>query len=104
MGAQYIMVGSITFCSYNERASGIVIPVLGTAAKAKTAYVTIDIRLIDTESGEIVYANYKTGEATSKSTKTIGSSEKAVEGLLSLAVRNSVEKHVSSIKVLALTL
>lgn len=103
-GAQYIMIGSVTLCHYSEKASGIVIPVLGTTAKAKTAYVTIDLRLVDVETGEIVYTSAKTGESTNKSKKTIGSSEKAIEGLLSMAIRSSVEKHISSMKVLSLTL
>ena len=97
MGAQYILTGAITLYQYNEKASGFVIPLLGSATKAKTAYVLTDVRIIDAETSEILYAADKLGEAKQTS-KTSGKSSKIIDGLLSMATRDSVVKHASAIK------
>lgn len=101
-GAQYFMTGSVTMYYYSEKASGFVLPVIGTSAKAQTAYVVIDIRIIDAESGEIVYAYDQTGDATNKEKTSIGNSSKMTGGLLGLATRNAVSKHVSAMRGLKL--
>ena len=101
-GAQYIMTGAVTLYYYSEKASGFVLPILGTSAKAKTAYVVIDIRIIDVETGEIVYASNMTGDATNKEKKSIGSYSKMSGGLLGLATRDAVNKHISAMKGLNL--
>ena len=96
------MTGAVTLCYYSEKASGFVLPVLGMATKARTAYVVIDLRIIDVETGEIVYASNQTGDATNKDKKNIGKSSKVVGGLIGNATRNAVNKHVSAMKSLTL--
>ena len=101
-GAQYIMTGAVTLYYYSEKASGFVFPVLGASTRAKTAYVVIDIRIIDVATSQIVYASAQTGESkqTSKQTNVLlgRNYSKMVGGLLSMAARNSVMKHVSAIR------
>jgi curli biogenesis system outer membrane secretion channel CsgG len=99
-GAQYVMMGAITLCYYSEKASGFIFPVLGFETRAKTAYVVIDIRIVDVETGDILYTESKTGEASNKTKKNIAQSEKMIGGLLDMATRNAVDKHVSAIRVL----
>ncbi len=101
-GAQYIMTGAVTLYYYNEKASGFTLPLLGSSAKAKTAYVVLDIRIIDVETSEIVYASNQTGDATNRERKSIGSSSKVIGGLLGMATRNAVEKQVSELRTLKL--
>ena len=97
-GAQYVMMGAITLHYYSEKASGFIFPVLGFETRAKTAYVVLDIRIVSVETGDIVYTESKTGEASNKSRKNIVSSEKMIGGLLDMATRNAVDKHVSAIQ------
>ncbi|MBQ6972833.1 MAG: SEL1-like repeat protein [Synergistaceae bacterium] len=101
-GAQYIMTGAVTLYYYNEKASGLALPIIGTSAKAKTAYVVIDLRIIDVETSEIVYAYDQIGEATNKERKSIASYSKMAGGLLGLATRDAVGKHVSAMRGLNL--
>ncbi|MBR2207980.1 MAG: hypothetical protein IJ859_04130 [Synergistaceae bacterium] len=71
---------------------------LGAETKAKTAYVVIDLRVIDVETGEIVYAQDKTGKATQNAKKsTLKDYNKVVGGLLDAATRDAVSKHVSAL-------
>ena len=97
-GAQYAILGAITLCYYSEKASGSVFPILGSSTKAKTAYVVLDIRIVDVETSEILYASAQTGEATQTANTSLGNHRKIVGGLLSLAIHDSVMKHVSAIK------
>ena len=97
-GAQYIMTGSITLYYYSEKASGFAFPVIGSSTKAKTAYVVLDLRIYDAETSDILYASAQTGEATQTAKTSPGNRSKMVGGLLSLAIRDSVLKHVSAIK------
>ena len=98
-GAQYVMMGAVTLHYYSEKASGFIFPVLGFETRAKTAYVVLDIRIVNVETGDIVYAESKAGEASSKGKKNIVSSEKMIGGLLDMATRNAVDKHVSAIQI-----
>ena len=96
--AQYVMTGAITLYYYSEKSSGFVLPILGAETKAKTAYVVIDLRVIDVETGEIVYAHDKTGKATQNTKKsTLKDYNKVVGGLLDAATRDAVSKHVSAL-------
>ena len=101
-GAQYVILGSVTLYHYSEKASGFAIPILGSSTKAKTAYVVLHLRITDVETGEIVYAYDKEGDATNKDKKSPGSSSKMIGGLLEMATRNAVEKHVAAMKVINL--
>ena len=98
MGAQYVMIGAITLYYYSEKGSGFPFPILGFATKDKTAYVVIDIRIVNVSTGLIVYTDSQTGEASQKNKTAPGSYSKMTEGLLGMAVRNSVKKHVSAIR------
>lgn len=107
-GAQYTMTGAITHYHYYEKGSGFAIPVLGHATQAKTAYVTLDIRIMDNSTGAIVYASDATGEAKQSAKGAIaaykgffiGGYDRTTGGLLATATRNSVMKHVEAIKAI----
>ena len=101
-GAQYIITGAITLYYYSEKGSGFLLPILGAATQAKTAYVVIDSRIIDVETGKIVYASGQTGDATNKAKTSITNYNKMIGGLLGMATRNAVEKHVSAMRGLTL--
>ena len=101
-GAQYIITGAITLYYYSEKGSGFLLPILGAATQAKTAYVVIDARIIDVETGKIVYASDQTGDATNKAKTSIANYNKMVGGLLGMATRNAVEKYVSAMRGLTL--
>ncbi len=101
-GAQLTMTGAITQYFYN--ASGGVIPVPGGGAglASRTAYVTIDLRIINTSTGEIVYAAAEQGA----SNQTLGGvitqygafGSGKIGGILAAATRKAVIKHVESMK------
>ena len=105
-GVRYMMTGAITLYYYAEKGSGFAIPILGSATQAKTAYVVLDIRIIDTSTGEIVYTSDQVGEAKQVATGAIaaykgffiGSYKRTTGGLLATATRNSIMKHVNAIK------
>ena len=108
-GAQYVMFGVITLCYYSEKASGFVFPILGIETKANTAYVVLDIRIVNVETREIVYTETKTGEYTQKSNKaslsykgvSAGVHNKMIGGLLEMAAHDAIDKHISAIRVMA---
>ena len=109
-GLQYTMTGSITLYYYSEKGSGIALPILGMATQAKTAYVMIDLMIIDNVTGEIIYANNQYGEAKQVAKGAgasykgffIGGYSKKTGGILAEATRNAVIKHVSAIQALDL--
>ena len=104
-GVQYNMTGAITLYYYSEKGSGFAIPVLGHATMAKTAYVVLDIRIIDNSTGSIVYAASETGTAKQAAKGAIaaykgffiGSYNRTTGGILATATRDAVMKHVASI-------
>ena len=105
-GAQYSMTGAITLYHYNEKAGGIVLPVIGTASEAKTAYVVLEIRIIDNSTGQIVYTADQEGKAKRESKGFgggykgfyVGQYKKTYGGILGSATRDAVLKHVAAIK------
>ena len=109
-GLQYTMAGSITLYYYTEKGSGIVLPILGMATEAKTAYVVIDLMIIDNSTGEIIYANNQYGEAKQVAKGAgasykgffVGGYSRRAGGLLQEATRDAVIKHVSAIMALDL--
>ena len=109
-GLQYTMAGSITLYYYTEKGSGVALPILGMATEAKTAYVVIDLMIIDNSTGEIIYANNQYGEAKQVAKGAgasykgffVGGYSKRAGGLLQEATRNAVIKHVSAILALEL--
>ncbi|MDR3230931.1 MAG: CsgG/HfaB family protein [Synergistaceae bacterium] len=102
-GAQYSMTGAITLYFYNASAGVVPIPGLGgVGAASNTAYVTLDIRVIDNSTGEIVYAAAEQGASNQTMgglvTKYGGFASGKFGGLLAAATRKSVMKHVESMK------
>jgi curli biogenesis system outer membrane secretion channel CsgG len=64
-GARYTMTGAITVYHYHASGGFIAVPgIAGAGAAEKTAYVTLDIRIIDNETSEVIYSAAQQGEAT----------------------------------------
>ena len=97
-GAEYTMTGAVTLYYYNEKAKSSVLPVLKTKAAAKTAYVLLEIRIIDNSTGEVVYADDQLGSATQETKSSPGRFSTTYGGILASATRNSVVKHASAIR------
>ena len=102
-GARYSMTGAITVYNYNAKAGAIYIPgIAGGAAAGKTAYVTLDIRIIDNQTGEVVYASAEEGKAKREASGILsqfgGFGSASYGGILATAARDSVRKHVESLK------
>ena len=103
-GAQYSMTGAITVYYYSEKGSGLVVPILGFATQAKTAYVMLDLRVIDNSTGDIVYAGSQLGESKQVAKGAaaaykgffIGGYNRTTGGILASATRNAVMKHVDA--------
>ena len=104
-GAQYTMTGAVTLYYYNEKANGIFLKVIGGAARAKTAYVLLDLRIIDNSTGDIVYAAEQLGTSQRDEKGAlgyyqgffIGGYKRTYGGILASATREAIVKHVSSI-------
>lgn len=102
-GARYTMTGAITVYYYNASGGYVHVPgILGAGAASKTAYVTIDLRVIDTATSEVVYANAEQGEAKREVEGILsayaGFARGSYGGILASATRDSVIKHVQSMK------
>ena len=108
--AKYTMTGAITAYHYHEKGNKIAIPVLEFKAQAKTAYVMLDIRIIDNETSETVYAENMLGESKQAEKGAavkykgffIGSYNNKTGGILATATRNAVMKHVAALKLVNL--
>ena len=105
-GVQYTMTGAVTLYYYSEKAGGIVLPIIGTASQAKTAYVVLEIRVIDNTTGQIVYTADEQGSAK-REMKGFGGGYKGFYagkykgtygGILGSATRDAVMKHVAGLK------
>jgi curli biogenesis system outer membrane secretion channel CsgG len=102
-GAQYTMTGAITLYFYNASAGLVYVPgILGAGAAGKTAYVTIDLRIISNTTGEVLYAAAEQGEAKREAaglvTRFGGFASGSYGGILASATRDSVMKHVETMK------
>ena len=103
MGARYQMTGAITVYYYNASGRAIVVPWLaGAAAADRTAYVQLDIRILDTATAQVVYAAQETGTATREVSGLVtrfgGFASGNYGGILAAATRDSVIKHVEQMK------
>lgn len=104
--AQFSMEGAITLYYYNEKARGFVLPVIGSAAIAKTAYVAIDLRIVDNRTGAIIYSSEQIGSSRQDAKGSlggykgffIGGYKRTHGGILASAARDAVMKHVTAIK------
>ena len=102
-GVQYTMTGAITLFYYNEK--GTMIPIIHQG-NAKTAYVMLELRIIDNTTGQIVYSAEQLGTAKRELKGWglayggfyIGSQNKTYGGILASATREAVIKHVAAIK------
>ena len=102
-GAEYTMTGAVTLYHYTTRGGAIGLAVIGGVAAAKTAYVTLDIRIIDNTTGEIVYTNVEEGRATREIAGGaggyrgffVGGGQATYGGILAAATRDAVIKHVN---------
>jgi curli biogenesis system outer membrane secretion channel CsgG len=104
-GARYTMTGAITVYHYNATGGAVYIPgIAGGAAAARTAYVTLDIRVIDTATSEIVYAAAEQGDARQEAggilTAFGGFATGSYGGILATATRDSVRKHAETMKTI----
>jgi curli biogenesis system outer membrane secretion channel CsgG len=101
-GAQYTMTGAVTLYYYNS--SGGVVHLKGVTGGllSRTAYVTLDIRIIDNSTSEVVYAAVEQGA----SNQTIGGAATRygafgggkTGGILAAATRNAVIKHAQTME------
>ncbi len=105
-GVEYTMTGAITLYYYDEKGAGIAIPIIGGASQKKTAYVTLEIRIISNTTGEIVYTSDQIGTSNRDSKGAIaaykgfyiGGYKRQYGGQLGSATREAVLKHVAAIK------
>jgi curli biogenesis system outer membrane secretion channel CsgG len=98
-GAQYTMTGAVTVYHYNAGGGAAVIPGIAGGAAAKTAYVTLDLRVIDNTTGEVVYAAAEQGKAKREAavivTRFGGFATGSYGGILASATRDAVMRHVA---------
>ncbi len=106
---QYVMSGAITMYYYSEKGSGFAIPILGSATRAKTAYVMIDLTITDMKTRQTIYASNELGQSNKQIAKGaiaaykgffIGSYQNQTGGILAMATRDSVKKHVAALKAI----
>ena len=101
-GAQYSMTGAITLYYYNASAGTIFLPGVAAGLVSNTGYVTLDLRIIDNATSEVVYAAAEQGA----SNQTIGGiatgfaafGQGRIGGVLAGATRNAVMRHVDRMK------
>ncbi len=96
--AEYLIIGSIS--EYGRKVtsdSGVF-----SRAKKQTAYATVNIRLVEIETGEIIYSDEGSGESSSEAKTVMGVggragydstlNDKAVSAAISKIVNNIIEK------------
>ncbi|MDR1873865.1 MAG: CsgG/HfaB family protein [Synergistaceae bacterium] len=101
-GAQYTLTGAVTVYHYRAGGGVVAIPGIAGGAAAKTAYVTLDIRVIDNTTSEVVYAAAEQGRATREAagivTRFGGFATASYGGILATATRDAVARHVTTMK------
>ncbi len=105
LGVEAIITGSITQFTLKKRGGVLPIPNVGGIAFGEAeAFVTLDVRMINVETGEIMLVAKETGRATHSvgglafGGMVYGQSE--AEGLLAAATRQCIEKIVKKIRAL----
>lgn len=106
-GAQYSMTGAVTEYHYKAAGGAVPIPGIGGVGGASnTAYVTLDIRIINNETGEVAYAAAERGASNQTLgglvTKYGGFGAGKINGILAAATQKAVMKHVESMRGLRL--
>ena len=102
-GAQYMMTGAVTVYYYNTSGGVVFVPgIAGAGAAGRTGYVTLDIRIIDSSTSQVVYAAAEQGSATREIgglvTRYGGFASGSHGGILASATRDAVMKHVETMK------
>jgi curli biogenesis system outer membrane secretion channel CsgG len=101
-GAQYTMTGAVTLYYYNSGGGVVYLPGVVGGLLSRTAYVTLDIRIIDNSTSEVVYAAVEQG-ASNQTLGGVGTPVGAfgggkTGGILAAATRDSVVKHAKTMK------
>lgn len=103
-GAQYTMTGAITLYYYNDKSrAGLSLPYIGNiggSASAKTAYVDLDIRIIDNSTAQIIYSSVRRGIATQETREPglLNSGfNRTYGGILAAAARDAIRQHVDDL-------
>jgi curli biogenesis system outer membrane secretion channel CsgG len=102
-GARYMLTGAITVYYYNMSGGVVGVPgIAGGGAGAKTGYVTLNVRIVDNQTGEVVYSATKQGEAKHEASGILtvfgGFGNVQYGGVLATATQDSVRKHVEAMK------
>ncbi len=105
LGVEAIITGSITQFTLKQQGGVIPIPQLGGIAIGESkAYVTLDVRVINAETGEIMLVARETGEAK----RSLGGvafsgviyGQREAEGILAAATYKCIQKIVAKLKQL----
>ena len=105
-GAQYTMTGAVTVYHFNKGGGVVVVPGLAGGAAAKTAYVVIDLRIINNETGEVEYAEVRQGSAKREAAGMAAAfpgffaagGSRSYGGILASATRDAVMQHVRALQ------
>jgi curli biogenesis system outer membrane secretion channel CsgG len=103
LGVAAIVYGSVSEFGYSESSTGGGIAGLGGGISKTTARVAIDVRMIDTTTGEIILAETADADRTQMGLKlrtedfTFGHDGKFDETLVGKATREAIDKLVESI-------
>ncbi len=97
VGVDALVIGSLTeFGRKTIGATGFV-----SASKRQVAFAKIDIRVVDTQTGQIIFATSGSGEASTETASTFGfGSQAGYDGTLNdSAIRQAVSEAVSRLSV-----
>lgn len=102
-GAKYIITGDVTEFGRKTTGDKQLFGILGSG-KTQTAYAKVNLNIIDTKTGEVIYATQGAGEYTLSSREVIGFGgssgyDSTLNGkVLELAIRDAVNRLVSGIE------
>ncbi len=105
-GAQYTMTGAVTVYHFNKSGGIAAVPGLAGGAAAKTAYVVIDLRIVNNETGEVEYAEVRQGSAKREAAGMaaafpgffVAGGSRSYGGILASATRDAVMQHVRALQ------
>jgi len=102
LGVQIIITGSITECSLKEETSESNLPNYKFSNTKMTARVVVDLRIVDAETGEILYAESAVSEKSSTSSSSsmqymASGTSSADNSILDKAKRDAIQKCVDLI-------
>ena len=101
-GLQYILLGSITNLSHGASGGVVPVPFVAFAVNTQKAKAELDVRVIDVETSEIVFAGRETGESSKSSTglftSWFGVSDVGFDGIEADAILNATVKLAPAIQ------